>query len=293
MNTISITADEYPKNLLNIHDPPQKLCVNGKILPQDEKAIAIVGTRRATSYGLDVAKQFAYELASLGITIVSGMALGIDSAAHVGALEAGGRTIAVLGTGIDVIYPPENAKLYDQIIQSGAIVTEYKQGTSPTRWTFPRRNRIIAGLSFGVIVVEGDYKSGAMITAKLALDEGREVFAIPGNINHMQSNGPHWLIKQGAKLIENINDVLEEMVSVLKIPPQISQAGKSLKEKFNTDMLTLEEQFVYKELSFSPMHIDEIAGKTKMNMPQILVLLSQMEIKRFIRQLPGKLFVVN
>jgi len=293
MQTISIDDQYYPKQLLNIHDPPKKIHIEGDLISSDEKAIAIVGTRRPSHYGISIAKRFAYELASLGITVVSGMALGIDTAAHNGALEAKGRTIAVLGTGLDVVYPQGNLELYSRIILSGAAVSELSPNTGPANWTFPRRNRIISGLSYGVLVVEGGYKSGAMITAKQALDQGREVFAIPGNIESELSCGPHWLIKQGAKLVESIDDILSELVHVLKIPTSVVNIEMIPKIKIDHSMLTLEEQLLYKELSFSPLHIDEICAKSSMDISQILVLLSQMEMKRFIKQLPGKMFIVN
>ena len=201
----------YPLSLKNIHDPPPLLYIRGDLRPEDSQAIAIVGTRRATAYGLETAGKLAYELAQRGLTIVSGLALGIDAAAHEGALRAGGRTIAVLGSGIDKIAPLTNLALAGRIEQQGAIVSEFPLGLEPERWTFPQRNRIISGLSLGVIVVEGHYDSGAMITAKQALEQGREVFAVPGNIGLDQSAGPHWLIKQGAKLVETVDDVLEEL----------------------------------------------------------------------------------
>ena len=207
----SLEDDEYPKLLKNIYDPPPVLYVKGEGFSPDAKTLAIVGTRKASHYGKEIAKKLAFELASLGITVVSGMALGIDTAAHAGALAANGKTIAVFGCGVDVIYPFSNRELARKIESSGAVVSEFPMGTGVDKGHFPRRNRVIAGLSLGVIVVEGHYDSGAMITAKYALDEGREVFAVPGNVELDQSKGPHWLIKQGAKLVESVDDVLEEL----------------------------------------------------------------------------------
>jgi len=293
MKILKLEDKQYPLNLKNIYDPPEALYVEGEFSSEDNKAIAIVGTRKATYYGLSAAKRFARELVSLGITIVSGMALGIDAAAHEGALEGGGKTIAVLGTGLNVVYPEENLELFEKIKKNGAIVSELKPDDGPTNWTFPRRNRIISGLSLGVIVVEGGYKSGAMITAKLALDQGREVFAIPGNIESELSQGPHWLIKQGAKLVENIDDILCELEHVLKIPASIAKNKINKKTKIDASMLTLEEQIIYRELSYSPVHIDDIVNKTGFTISQVLILLSQMEMKRFIEQLPGKLFIIK
>ena len=291
MYRLTLDDEKYPKNLRNISDPPKLLYLMGELLPSDEKSIAIVGTRKASHYGKEIARRFANKLAHLGITIVSGMARGIDTAAHEGALEANGRTIAVLGTGLNNIYPQENKDLMYRIISSGAAISELKPDEKPAIWTFPRRNRIISGLSFGTIMVEGGYKSGAMITAKQALDQGREVFAVPGNIDSDLSRGPHWLIKQGAKLIENVDDILEELLHVLKIPPLDTTSIISNKQKIDISLLTFEEHLVFKELSYSPLHIDEIANISKLNISQLLVLLSRLEMKSLIRQLPGKLFL--
>lgn len=292
MKILKIEDENYPKLLKEIHDPPNLIYLKGRILPSDEKAIAIVGTRKPSYYGKEAARKFASELASLGITIVSGMATGIDTEAHLGALDAGGRTIAVLGTGIDIVYPADNFNLSKKIIENGAVVSELAPGAAGAQWTFPKRNRIISGLSVGIIVIEGGYKSGAMITAKQALDQGREVFAVPGNINSELSHGPHWLIKQGAKLVETIDDILEELQNVLRIPTSAFHEKNSITEKPDASMLTLQEQVIYRELSYSPLHIDEILNKSGLNISTALVLLSQMEIKRFIRQLPGKQFIL-
>lgn len=208
---IAINSKEYPKNLKNIYNPPGELFVSGDILSSDSNAIAIVGTRRATHYGLEQCEKLSYELASRGITIVSGMARGIDSAAHRGAIRAGGRTIAILGSGHNNIYPPENRKLYEQITKNGAVISEFPSDTPPLRTNFPKRNRIISGMSKGVVVVEAPRKSGALITADFALEQGRDVFAMPGNVSSVKNSGTHWLIKEGAKLIENAWDILEEL----------------------------------------------------------------------------------
>lgn len=206
---IKSSDKEYPELLKKIYDPPGELYAKGDTTLLNSKCLAIVGTRRATDYGLRTARRFAYELAQCGFTIVSGLAEGIDTEAHIGTLEAGGKTIAVFGCGIDQIFPAANKGLANDIEKSGALISEYGPGTPTAKWTFPRRNRIISGLSLGVVMVEGNYESGAMITAKLALDEGREVFAVPGNIEIDQTKGPHWLIKQGAKMAESVDDILE------------------------------------------------------------------------------------
>ncbi|MFC1496682.1 DNA-processing protein DprA [Candidatus Margulisiibacteriota bacterium] len=206
--------EEYPENLKNIYDPPVALYVRGKLLKQDKKSLAIVGTRRATQSGLEVAGKFAYDLSNLGITIISGLAMGIDAAAHFNAK----RTIAVFGSGVDQVYPKVNSKLAEKILdEGGALISEFPLGMLPEKWTFPQRNRIISGLSLGVIVVEGAEDSGALITARLALEQGREVFAVPGSIQSAVAKGPNSLIKQGAKLIQSIDDILEELEPVLGI----------------------------------------------------------------------------
>jgi len=214
---ISLKSGEYPENLKNIYKPPSEIYICGSILPQDKNAIAIVGTRRASSYGLEECRKLSYNLALRGITVISGMARGIDTAAHNGALQAGGRTIAVLGSGHNHIYPPENKKLYYEIIENGACVSEFKPDTRPFRTNFPRRNRIISGLAIGVVVVEAPERSGALITANFALEQGREVFAMPGNINSTKSSGTNKLIKEGAKLVEDVQDILDELGNAFDI----------------------------------------------------------------------------
>jgi DNA processing protein len=205
---ITYSDELYPAKLLNIYDRPAFLYVKGN-LTKDEINIAMVGSRQASTYGKYTTERISRELAIKGITIVSGLARGIDAAAHRGALTASGITIAVMGSGLDVIYPPENKKLYAEIVQSGAVISEYPLGTPPLASNFPARNRIISGMSYGVVVVEAGEKSGSLITARLALEQGREVFAVPGSIDSSSARGTNKLIKQGAKLIENIDDILE------------------------------------------------------------------------------------
>ncbi|MEA3459824.1 MAG: DNA-processing protein DprA, partial [Chloroflexota bacterium] len=203
--------DAYPARLLNIYDPPPMLYLKGEILPQDEWAVAVVGTRGATVYGKEAAREIAGGLARNGITVVSGLARGIDSQAHRAALEAGGRTIAVFGSGIDIVYPPRNRKLAERIIKRGALLTEYPLGTPPEGSNFPPRNRIISGLCLGVVVVEAGERSGALITADYALSQGRDVFAVPGNIFRKKSVGTNKLIREGAIPVLSIQDILEEL----------------------------------------------------------------------------------
>lgn len=294
---ITLRDKEYPKNLRNIYDPPKQLYANGALLERDELAVALVGSRRASIYGLQTCEQLAYELAVRGVTVVSGMARGVDSAAHRGALKARGRTIAVMGSGHNHIYPPENKELYEEIAKSGAVVAEYEDDVEPLPYNFPQRNRIISGLSLGVVVVEAARNSGALITAGLALEQGREVFAVPGKISSQTSGGTNELIKDGAKLVQSVDDILEEL-SHLNIKP-ISDEDKEKTEQSITKMtsayvynsLTDSERKVYKVLSDEPVYIDDILGKTKLKAPEASKALLSLQLKKIIKELPGKQFV--
>jgi len=285
----SLDDDNYPEFLKKIHDPPPVLYVKGKLEKSDKNAVAIVGTRTPTNYGLEAASFFAKELSKLGLTIISGLALGIDACAHQGALAQKGRTLAVLGSAVDEIYPRQNLNIADDILSSGnAIVSEYKLGTKPDKWTFPMRNRVIAGLSYGVIVVEGGVDSGSLITAKLALDEGREVFAVPGNIFGEESKGPHQLIKQGAKLVESVEDVLEEIKQYFAATRIDSPA-----ENLNIyEDLSEEEKALVLTLSKTPKHIDDILSGYDGATAKASSLITMLEIKQKIKQLPGKFYVI-
>ena len=218
MTTIEISDVRYPVLLRNIPDPPPVLYVDGELEPVDVQAVAIVGSRHATLYGIRIARTLAEQLSRLGFTIVSGMARGIDRVAHEGALAAGGRTLAVLGCGLDVAYPPDHTQLRAQVAEAGALLTEFPLGSPPLAAHFPRRNRILSGLSMGVIVVEAAEGSGSLITAKLAAEQGREVFAVPGPIDAPTSRGTHGLLKQGAKLTETVDDILDELLPQLEQP---------------------------------------------------------------------------
>ncbi len=218
MTTIEISDVRYPVLLRNIPDPPPVLYVDGELEPVDVQAVAIVGSRHATLYGIRIARTLAEELSRLGFTIVSGMARGIDRMAHEGAIAAGGRTLAVLGCGLDVAYPPDHTQLRAQVAEAGALLTEFPLGSPPLAAHFPRRNRILSGLSLGVIVVEAAEGSGSLITAKLAAEQGREVFAVPGPIDAPTSRGTHGLLKQGAKLTETVDDILDELLPQLEQP---------------------------------------------------------------------------
>ncbi len=280
---ITFLAEEYPKVLLEISDPPPYLYVKGE-LRGSETAVAIVGSRRASTYGMLTTTRLATALADHGITVVSGMARGVDTAAHRGALSGGGRSIGVLGCGVDVLYPPENRGLFEEMAEKGALVSEFPLGTLPLAENFPRRNRIISGISRGVLVVEAMEKSGSLITAQYALEQGREVFAIPGNINSGASKGTNRLIKQGAKLVECVEDILEEL------PDRPGRIGMTAaKPDFG---LTPQEAAVYMLLAESPRHIDEIIVKSGLTVGDVSAILLRLELKGAVIQLPGKHFTV-
>ena len=285
VNVLTIEDDLYPKNLKTIHYPPPVLYFKGTILESDKNSISIVGSRKATYYGKMVAEKISKDLALAGLTIISGMARGIDTAAHKGALLVNGRTIAVLGCGVDYIYPPENRRLAQEIQKSGAVISEFPLTALPERQNFPRRNRVISGLSLGTVVVEAAEKSGALITADFALEQGREVFAIPGNINSPLSNGSHNLIKQGAKLVDNYQDILEEIHVTL---PQKTAEKEIAKE--NTS-LTEEEKILYRIIAKEPTQIDEIIGESKLSASKVSEILLNLELKDLIKEIEGKRYI--
>ncbi len=282
---ITFWSEEYPKNLKNIFAPPIILYYKGELTEQDLNSIAIVGTRLPTQYGKNISENFAGQLANQGITVVSGMARGIDSSAHFGALKNSGRTIAIIGSGLDVIYPAENKNLFNQITENGAVISEYKLGTKPDAQNFPKRNRIISGISLGTLVVETKLSGGALQTAQFALDQNKEVFAVPGNLGKIQSEGTNNLIKNGyAKLVQNVDDILIELK--LKIKPKVDEnIAKPTKD------LNLFEQKIFEVLSDKPKHIDIIANETKINSSDCLVHLLSLEFRDYVKQLPGKVFV--
>lgn len=290
--TLSFNDADYPRNLKYIYDPPQSIYIKGEITPEDNIAIAVVGSRYASYYGLRNAEHFSFELAARGITIISGLARGVDSAAHRGALKAKGRTIAVLGSGLKVIYPPENRKLAEEITRNGAVISEFPLDTPPHRQNFPRRNRIISGLSLGVLVVEAAKRSGALITAYLALEQGREVFALPGRIDSFTSQGTNDLIKQGAKLVETIEDIVEELEPFQPSPNKSEQTrlNETDAQMLKPRMSPQEEQ-VYSCLSGEPIHIDMVMQEVTLSYGKLLTSLLKLEHKRLARELPGKMFV--
>ena len=287
-------ADEaYPKNLREIYDPPLVLYVRGTLTERDVLAIGIVGSRRTTLYGQEMARKLAYQLARVGVTVVSGLARGIDTAAHSGALQAKGRTVGVIGCGIDTMYPPENKKLADEIVaKGGAVVSEFPFGVQPDRQNFPMRNRIISGWSLGVVVVEANLKSGALITAKQATEQGREVFAVPGRADSILSRGTHRLIKDGAKLTEDAEDILSEFEYLL---PKREPATDPLPliGTHPTLALTEQETRVLAEFRDDQTAVDEIIRGSGLTSACVSATLLALEMKRVVRQLPGKIFVRN
>lgn len=282
---ITLWDNDYPSLLRKIYDPPILLYIKGEFHDSDDYSIAIVGTRQPTNYGKIQAEKIANDLSDQKITIVSGMARGIDSIAHRAALKNKNRTIAVLGSGLNVIYPPENKKLYDEIAECGVIVTEYSLDTKPDAVNFPKRNRIISGLSLGCVVIETGITGGAMQTAALALDQGREVFAIPGNIGIRQSEGTNSLIQKGeAELITNAEDILIELE--LKLKPVI---GKNIPKP--EVQLSLFEEKILAHLNDEPVQIDVLASNANLSTSDCLVHLLSLEFKGVVKQLPGKTFV--
>ena len=272
----------YPPRLKEIDQPPPVLYVRGSLVAEDEWAVAIIGTRRVTAYGRQVAEDIATTLAHSGVTIVSGLARGVDSIAHQAALNAGGRTLAVLGNGVDIVYPPENRRLADQIIEHGALVSDYALGTQPDGLNFPPRNRIISGLSMAVIIVEAGMTSGALITATFAAEQGRDVFAVPGNINAPQSQGTNRLIRDGAQPLLNPQDVLEALNLTMVTE------HRAVRVALPSDPV---EARLYQLLSHEPKHVDEIRSQANMPIETVSSTLAMMELKGMVRQVGGMNYV--
>lgn len=287
---ITIMDKEYPEILKNIFDPPILLYVKGSIDSLNSPAISIVGSRFCTRYGYEIASNLSYELASMGFTIVSGMAIGIDKFAHQGAIKAQGNTIAVLGSGVNYIYPHENKALYYEIIKNGAVISEFPLYTKPERYNFPRRNRIISGLSLGTIVVEARLRSGALITASFAIEQGREVFAVPGPLNNETSKGTNRLIKNGAKLVQTVDDILEEInVSQLKEIKKKTKNSEKLTSSIDVE-LSKEEQELLKYIDYEPKNVEEIIKSSKLKANVVERTLMMLEIKGLVTQIPGHQF---
>ena len=283
---------EYPQALLQIYDPPVMLYVRGDAQILNSPSLSIVGTRRPTVYGSQMAERMGRELAARGLTIVSGLARGIDAIAHQGATAVGGRAIGVLGTGIDVCYPKENKKLYEKVLERGAIVSEFPVGSHPAPENFPVRNRIIAGMPLGVIIVEGKQYSGSLITARLAMEFGREVFGVPGNVTQEVSFAPNLLIKQGAKLVTNAEDVIEELPTPVRAALVKAEAVEAEQRNLLLlDGLSDVQRKLYELLSAEESrHIDDIVDTSGLNSSEVLATLFDLEMKGIVRQLPGKQF---
>jgi DNA processing protein len=288
VHLVTYVSPDYPKSLFEIPDPPPFLYVRGK-LRSHGPAIAIVGSRRATAYGLMTTNKLSGELAGHGVCIVSGMARGVDTAAHKGALLAGGSSIGVLGCGVDRIYPPENRALFEEMAEKGCLVSEFPLGTLPLAENFPRRNRIISGLCSGVLVVEAAEKSGSLITAQYALEHGRDVFAVPGNISFTTSRGSNRLIKQGAKLVDCVEDLLEE----LPVFADRSLETPLFQKPARTFALTPKEATIYELLARSPLHIDDIISQTELTAGEVSSMLLHLELKGAVTPLPGTHYAIT
>jgi DNA processing protein len=281
--------DAWPEGLRQMHDAPLLLYVQGRVEPRDRSAIGVVGSRKATAYGLTCAKKFAFQLAHAGVTVLSGLARGIDTAAHEGAVAAKGRTIAVIGSGLGRLYPPENRALADRIAEGhGAVVSEFPILTEPDKQTFPQRNRIVSGWSQGILVVEAPAWSGALITANSAADQGRPVYAIPGPIDRPSSTGCNKLIQNGARLVLDAADILDDMNALLPssaLPaPTVSATPASLTET---------EQVIWDALADGVTQLDTVIGRTRLDAATVSAQLMRMELKRLVKQLPGRYYVKN
>jgi len=284
---VTLVDEEYPESLKQIYDPPLCLYVRGTLEKKDEQALAIVGTRRASHYGSAQADRLAFQCANAGFTIVSGLARGIDTVAHKAALKAGGRTLAVLGGAIDKLYPTENKALAEEIVKQGAVISEFTLGREPDRTTFPYRNRIVSGLSKGVLVVEAGVSSGAMNTAGQALEQGRSVMAVPGRVDLDGARGPHRLIQNGARLVEDLPDILKEFEFLF--PPD--EQARLLQKQDARQRLTLlpEEEAVVRALwTEAELDFDVLIRRTDLTSAQLMTVSMQLEMKRVIRRLPGR-----
>ena len=284
VDIIAEGADAYPPLLSRIDDPPGMLFVRGSLLPCDALAVAVVGARHATPYGLKIAEQLGGSLARAGYTVVSGLARGIDAAAHRGALAAGGRTIAVLGSGVLNVYPPEHEKLAAEVIGNGALVSETPPLTEPLPGAFPQRNRIVAGMSLGTVVVQAAERSGALITARLAAEQGREVFAVPGPIDCRVSRGCNQLIRDGAKLVQRVDDILEEFGPLFETTTTAD--GRAVANPAELQLGAVERR-VFEAVVGESTGIDELVETTELAASQVLAAISVLEVRRLVRRLPG------
>jgi DNA processing protein len=291
LTILTVLDPGYPPRLRMIADPPSLLYVKGTLGPEDQTAVAVVGSRHVTASGRLVTEELSRDLAAAGFTIVSGMARGVDAAAHRGALEANGRTVAVLGCGVDRTYPPEHQALRKQIEAHGAVISELPLGAYPHGYHFPRRNRLISGISLGVVVTEAAVQSGSLITARLAAEQGREVFAVPGFVKGENSRGPNGLIKQGAKLVEQAGDIIEELLP--QLDPSVRERIQA-RRPVPPEAAVPENQreaMLYRLLSPEPLHIDEVIARSALPASEVAGVLLAMEIKGVVRQLPGHSYV--
>lgn len=282
---IAISDDQYPPTLAEIHDPPILLCVKGNPEHLSAPQLAVVGSRKMTPYGQDLAYYFSKSISEAGLVITSGLAAGIDSKAHRGALDAGGTTLAVLGTGIDQIYPAQHKSLAEEIQNQGCLISCFPLGTSPDRFTFPKRNRIITGLSIGTLVIEASLKSGSLLSARLAMEQGREVFAIPGPIHHTNSQGCHALIQQGAKLVQSTLDILEELRHLLPKPEAIaSSIGNPSPPDKPTNLNSAQEKMLNLLQQEGPLCFDDILELSELPYPEVSSGLLDLELLSYIQQ---------
>ena len=278
----------YPARLRMIADPPPVLYIKGAMRAEDDRAVAIVGSRSASDYGRRVTRDLARGLAGVGFTVVSGMARGIDGTAHECTLQAGGRTIAVLGSGVDRPYPPEHERLYRRISEQGAVISELPVATRPMSFNFPARNRLISGLSLGVVVVEATEKSGSLITAALALEQGREVFAVPGEVGASRSRGAHRLIRQGAKLVETVNDIVEEIA-----PQLVRRGGTAETAQALPPSASSGARKIFDLLQDNSLQVDQVIERSGLPAAQVLEILLDLELQGLIRQAPGKIYAAE
>ncbi|MFV1967001.1 MAG: DNA-processing protein DprA [Pirellulaceae bacterium] len=284
MEILTESAPSYPRLLREIHDPPGVLFVRGELRPEDAMAIAVVGSRHATRYGLRQAERLGRGLTRAGLTVVSGLARGVDASAHRGALAGGGRTIAVLASGLSNVYPPEHAELADEITQHGALLSEVPPFSPPMSGAFPQRNRLITGLSLGVIVVEAALRSGALISAEHAMEQGRDVFAVPGRVESRMSRGCHRLLREGAKLVESVDDVLDELGPLVEPTPTAD--GKVLRSAAELQ-LNEQEQAVLAAIGNQPTGVDDIVFASGLPVHRVLATLSVLEMRRLVRRISG------
>jgi DNA processing protein len=284
---ITAQSPSYPRQLREIHAPPIVLYVWGELTERDQHAIGVIGSRRTSHYGAECAKKLSYQLAYAGLTVISGLARGIDTAAHQGAIAAKGRTIAVIGSGLTKLYPPENAALAEKIRSgNGAVVSEFSMAVEPDRQTFPMRNRIISGWSHGILVVEAGLNSGALITASQAIEQGRSVYAVPGHINAPTAHGSNRLIQQGAKLVMDAGDILDDLQILLPEKQKLPEASCRPLPELSTD-----ERLIYDAILPTETPIDQIAATSELPAAIVSSVLLRLELKRLVKQLPGKYFV--